>query len=47
MRRDKFHESSLNGELEAWNELISLLEDLGLRRNESLKEFPEDIVSLD
>ena len=47
VRREKYRESSLNGELDAWNELIVLLEDRGLRRNESLTEFPEDIVSLD
>lgn len=47
IRREKYRESSLNGELDAWNELIVLLEDRGLRRNESLTEFPEDIVSLD
>lgn len=47
IRRDKYRESSLNGELEAWEELIVLLEDRGLRRNESLTELPEDMVSLD
>lgn len=48
LQRDRFHESSLNGELDAWNELIVLLEARGLRRNESLTtEFPEDILSLD
>lgn len=47
IRRDKYRESSLNGELEAWKELIVLLEDRGLRRNESLTEFPQDMMSLD
>ena len=47
IKRDKYRESSLNGELEAWKELIVLLEDRGLRRNESLTEFPQNMVSLD
>lgn len=45
--REKYQESSINGELESWHELIDLLEDRGLRCNQSLPEFPEDMVSLD